>query len=720
MHQPYYKDPFNGINVLPWVRLHGTKDYLDMVKELEAFPAIRQTINVVPSLLEQLIAYTENRAKDSFWEMTIINPSDMTDEQKRFLLENFFLANWDNMIKTFPRYYELLTKRGLRCTQNDIIRVAKYFSDDDFRDLQVLFNLCWIDPMFRSSDPLLAELVAKGKNFTENDKQVIMEAQMNILRDIIPTYKRLSASGQIELSVTPFYHPILPLLWDTDIARVAMPFVRLPHERFNHPEDAVTQIRMGIDYFERIFGFRPHGMWPSEGAVSEEVIRAIAKEGIQWIATDEEILARSLGRALRSPEGFLTDAVSLYHPYQYENVAIFFRDHKLSDLVGFVYSGWKAENAVDDFMGKLAQIRSQLPPDRPFVVPIILDGENAWEYYRNDGHDFLRTLYAALSNDDRFKTVTMSDFINEYGKGDQLSYVHPGSWINADFSIWIGHEEDNLAWDYLARTRRDLEVYAAEHPERDLSEAWKALYAAEGSDWNWWYGDDHSTETADVFDELFRGYLIRIYQCIGMDVPNMLFVPILLEDRKVSADSQARGFIYPKIDGYVTSYFEWFQSAWVDVSRSGGSMHRSQSLIAAMYYGFNLDNLYVRLDPLTPFTDLSETIIFCIHIMQPEHFKIVYRASEGHHAELRKKIDNQWQTVKTLPHAAAKDIFEIEIPFSDIAVKPNDDIQLAIDIFRSTSDSLTSNGNENMERCPARGYLLITVPNADYEKLMWY
>ncbi|NLI29431.1 MAG: glycoside hydrolase [Nitrospiraceae bacterium] len=720
MHQPYYKDPFTGINVLPWVRLHGTKDYLDMVKELEDFPAIRQTVNVVPSLLQQLVEYTENRASDRFLEMTLINPSDMTDEHKHFLLENFFLANWDNMIKVFPRYYELLAKRGFRYTKTDIVRVARYFTDEEFRDLQVLFNLCWIDPMFRTADPMLAELVARGRHYTEDDKRLVIDAQMGILREIIPTYKRFAATGQIELSVTPFFHPILPLLWDTDCARIAMPRVPLPRERFAHPEDAFAQIRMGIDYFEQTFGFRPKGMWPSEGSVSEEVIRAVSREGIQWVATDEEVLARSLGRALRSHEGFLTDAASLYRPYQFDSVSLFFRDHKLSDLIGFVYSGWKPENAVDDFIGKLAQIRSQLPPDRPFVVPIILDGENAWEHFRNDGHDFLRGLYAALSNDDRFRTVTMSDFISEHGKGETLSRVHPGSWINANFGIWIGHEEDNLAWDYLSRTRNDLQKYANEHPEADLTEAWNALYAAEGSDWNWWYGDDHSTETADVFDELFRGYLMKVYQEIGMDAPNMLYVPILLEDRNVSPDSQARGFIYPTIDGYVTSYFEWFQSAWVDVSRSGGSMHKSESLIAAMYYGFNPGHLYLRVDPLTPFTDLSEQITFSINIMQPRRCKIVYRIAADGVAELREKTDNQWRTVKTLSHVAAKDVFEIEIPFADIGAKEHDDLHLAIDIFRTVPDTPTTNGGESMERCPFRGYLIITVPTEDYEKLMWY
>ncbi len=723
MHQPYYKDPFSGVHVLPWVRLHGTKDYLDMVKLLEEFPSIRQTVNIVPSLIEQLIDYTDHNATDRFLEMTLINPAAMTDEHKHFLLENFFLANWDNMIRIFPRYYELLSKRGFRFTKNDIVRVTKYFTDGEFTDLQVLFNLAWIDPMFRASDPELRELVERGRDFTEADKRLVIDRQFGILRQIIPTYKRMQESGQIELSVTPFYHPILPLLWDTDSAKTAMPHIRLPKNRFSHPEDAIQQIRMSIEFYERIFGMQPSGMWPSEGSVSEDVVRAVAQQGIRWMATDEEVLARSMQRGFRNPEGYLTDAAGLYRPYQFSNVALFFRDHKLSDLIGFVYSGWQTENAVNDFIGKLVQIKSQLPQDRHFVVPIILDGENAWEYYQNDGQDFLRGLYSALSSDERFRTVTMSEFIDEHGKGELLPRLHPGSWINANFQIWIGHEEDNLAWDYLSRTRNDLQAYQDTNPAKNLSEAWKALYAAQGSDWNWWYGDDHSTETADVFDELFRGYLMKVYKVIGKEPPNMLFVPILVEDRNIMPDSEAKGFIYPKIDGYVTSYFEWFQAAFVDVGRSGGSMHKSESLIAAMHYGFNKENLYLRVDPLTPFPDLKEIVTFHIDIVRPERFKIKYRADMSDSpAEVYEKIEGGWQLSTTLPHVAARDVFEISIPFAAIRAQEHDEIHLSIDMLKAApAQALQNSANgEGMERCPYRGYLIIKVPTENYEKLMWY
>ncbi|MCL4537831.1 MAG: glycoside hydrolase family 57 protein [Nitrospirae bacterium] len=712
MHQPYYKDPFTGIYRLPWVRLHGTKDYLDMVKILEEFPNIRQTFNVVPSLLEQLRDYIENNAADRYLELTLKEPSDLTESEKLFIIENFFLANWDNMIKPFPRYYELLVKRGFRFTKGDIVRVSRYFTDYDVRDLQVMFNLSWIDPMFRNNDPALKELIKKERGFTEEDKQLVIKKQFEILKDIIPEYKKMSESGQIELSVTPFYHPILPLLWDTDSAKIAMPNVRLPKKRFSHPEDAIKQIRMSMDYFEKIFGHRPSGMWPSEGSVSEDVVRAMSVEGIKWVATDEEVLAMSLQKALRSPEGYLTDAMSLYRPYQLNNVSIIFRDHKLSDLIGFVYSGWKPEKAVEDFMGKLIQIRNTLPKDRPYIVPVILDGENAWEYYKNDGHDFLRGLYKALSNDSRFKTVTVSEFINEHGSGDHLPRLHTGSWINANFGIWIGHEEDNLAWDYLAQTREDLGIFSKANPDRDITDAWNAIYAAEGSDWNWWYGDEHTTETQEDFDELFRGYLMQAYKVIGKDIPPHLYVPVLLEDRGIEPVTQARGFISPRIDGFVTSYFEWYQGAYVDVKRSGGSMHKSESFVSAIYYGFNKDNLYLRVDPSIPFTEIQEHIMLQINIVHPFTFKIVCDLHESpSSATIHERVFEEWIMAKSTENVAAKEIFEIEIPFADIKARENDEIHFSIDIMRN---------GEEVERCPWRGYITVTVPTPYYETLMWY
>ncbi len=711
MHQPFYKDPETGLYRLPWVRLHGTKDYLDMLEILLEFPDIKQTFNFTPSLLEQIMDYTENLAKDRYLELTLKNASELDRDDKLFILENFFLANWENMIRPFPRYQELLTKRGLHLIKSDLIRAAKYFNQNDFLDLQVLFNLCWIDPMFRQKDPFLKVLADKGKDYTEEDKHLLVSRQLSILKQIIPRYAEAVKTGQIELSVSPFYHPILPLLCDTNSARTALPDIKLPQKRFSHPEDAVKQIRMGIDFFEKTFGYRPVGMWPSEGSVSEEVLKLVSEEGLNWIGTDEDILSISLGKQLRDTSRHIMEPHVLYRPYLFENVSIIFRDHNISDLIGFVYSKWDPKKASDDLITKLLNIRTSLPKNKPHLLSIILDGENAWEYYKNDGQDFLRYLYEGLSRENRLKLTTVSEYLNEHGKGEPLEKLHAGSWIYANFAVWIGHEEDNTAWDYLTDTRQELSIFEKTHPERDLSEAWKSLYIAEGSDWNWWYGDDHVTETQKDFDELFRMNLMKVYSDLGKEVPPHLFIPVLREDRRVSPSVAIRGFIEPKIDGLVTSYYEWYQGAQLETKKSGGSMHKAESILSILYYGFNMDSLFLRLDPSTPFSDFPEDIKIVINLIRQSQMKIEASLKPMPQAELFIKNDGEWNKIKDITDVAIQDIFEIGIPFIDLDAREKDEISLYI--------SVVKNGEE-IERCPWRGFITVTVPTPDFEAMLWY
>lgn len=709
MHQPFYKDPLTGIYRLPWVRLHGTKDYLDMLEILNDFPDIKQTFNFTPSLLEQLTDYTENKAVDRFLELSLRNPADMDIGEKLFLLENFFLANWDNMIKPFPRYYELLSKRGFHLVKTELVRAAKYFSNSDFLDLQVLFNLSWTDPLFRGEDPFLSMLVKKGRDFTEDEKHMLVEKQFSILHRIIPRYAETAKKGQIELSVSPFYHPILPLLCDTNSARIALPDIKLPKKRFSHPEDAEKQIRMGLDYFEKTFGYRPVGMWPSEGSVSEEVLKLMSGEGIQWIGTDEDILAISLGKQLRDSARNIREPEVLYRPYRFENVSLIFRDHNLSDLIGFIYSKWDPKSAASDMINTLLHIETIAPKDS--LVSIILDGENAWEYYRNDGQDFLYYLYEGLSKEKRLKTVTISEYLKEHDSGKPLRSLHAGSWIYANYAVWIGHEEDNLAWDYLSQTRDELDVYQKINPDKDLSEAWKALYIAEGSDWNWWYGDEHTTDTQKDFDELFRFNLMKVYKEIGKKVPHYLFIPILMEDRRVSPTVAMRGFIEPRIDGVVTSYYEWYQAAQMDIRKSGGSMHKSESILSQIYYGFNKDRLFLRLDPAVPFAELHEDTQFSINIIKPSQIRIIILPRPDLKAELFRKTNGEWEKLKDITDVAVQDILEIGILFSDLQAKEKDEINLFL--------SVTKTGEE-IERCPWRGQISFSVPTPDFEAMLWY
>jgi len=711
MHQPYYKDPSNGLYRLPWVRLHGTKDYLDMLEIIKDFPKIKQNFNLVPSLLEQLVDYSDNGARDIYLERTIKPAQDLTETDRMFMLENFFLAHWDNMIKPFPRYYELLVKRGTHLIKSDLPRSIKYFTDQDFLDLQVFFNLCWIDPLFRENDQFLKQLVEKGHGYTEDEKSLLISRQLDILKRIIPAYGEMAASGQAELSFTPFYHPILPLLCDTDISRVAMPNVRLPRRRFMHPEDAEKQVKMGIDYFESLFRFRPSGMWPSEGSVSEEVLKMVSRLGIEWVATDEGVLSASLGTGLRDGSGCLPAPQRLYRPYQHEGVSMVFRDHAVSDLIGFVYSQWEPKKAADDLINRLLSIRNALPSGAPHVVPVILDGENAWEHYKNDGRDFFLYLYERLSNEERLRTVTISEYVRNIDKGEKLDHLHPGSWINANYGIWIGHEEDNLSWDYLTETRAALEQFQKANPDKDLEKAWKSIYIAEGSDWNWWYGDEHSTETEEDFDELFRLNLMHVYREMGKDVPAHLYVPVLRQDRGVSPTLTIRGFIKPNIDGILTSYYEWYQGAQFDVKKSGGSMHKSESMISTIHYGFSEENLFIRIDPAEPFDSFDEKVELVIITSKPAEIKVVYPVSGGTTAKLYTRSGEEWVFDSDITDVAIKDIFEIGIPFDSLRAKQKDELNFFVSLRKC---------NEEIERCPWRGHITINVPTPDFEAMMWY
>jgi alpha-amylase/alpha-mannosidase (GH57 family) len=608
-HQPYYKDPLSDRYELPWVRMHAIKDYYDMVAILDDFPHIRLNINLVPSLLKQLDDYAAGKLQDRALALTTKQASDLSFEDKLFILQNFFMANWEKMIDPHPRYRELLDKRGRTIGGDDLPRVIQYFKEQDWRDLQMWFNLAWFDPYWEKNEPLIKRLLEKGKNFTEHDKLEIVALERRICGWVSAKHKELQDKGQIEITATPFYHPILPLLCDTDAARMSMPQATLP-ERFSHPEDAQVQIERAVRDHTARFGRPPRGMWPSEGSVSDAAATLMAKAGLQWAATDEAVLALSR-------RGELHGRNDLYEPYRWESgghaLNFFFRDHELSDAIGFVYTSWNSSDAVTDFIKRLHDIRTMMtqtsnPPEAP-VVPVILDGENCWEYYDHDGEPFLRELYTRLTEDPLLQTVLASEYLEKHPPRRTLTSLWQGSWINANYAIWIGHAEDNRAWELLHRTRRFLVDTLNQRPElqntAQVEEAWEEIYIAEGSDWCWWYGDDHSSANDETFDYLFRKHLMNVYTLLGASVPEDLHLAIKGKQNR-HAILPPVDFIKPTLDGRVTSYFEW-QSAGVYHTEAGttGTMHRAQNLLKSIYFGFDLETLYIRIDPARPLAEIG-------------------------------------------------------------------------------------------------------------------
>jgi alpha-amylase/alpha-mannosidase (GH57 family) len=714
MHQPYYKDLVKGEYRLPWVRMHGIKDYYDMVAILREYPSIRQNFNLVPCLLEQILDYADNQAKDLFMDLSLKPAAELNKQEQIAVLQSFFFAEWENMVKPYPRYWHLLKKRGFQAGEKHLERVRKIFSTQDFLDLQVYFNLTWFDPLFKRTDPFLQGLLAKGEGFTEEQKGLLLQKQIEVMRSIVPEYRALSETGQIEISTTPFYHPILPLVCNTDRARDACPQIHLPRHQFIHPEDARRQVDMAVAYHEKLFGRKPIGMWPSEGSVSEEIIPIVADTGIRWIATDEEILICSLLPGLAKEKKEKKDF--LYQPYRVEaqgsSLDIVFRDHGLSDLIGFVYSRWDPRDAAMDFLHHIHEIRNAtIDLQEAPLVTVILDGENAWEHYRNDGWDFFTEFYTRLSQDPLIETTTVGDYLERFPPKRTLPRLHSGSWINHNFRVWIGHEEDNKAWDYLYDTREFLARAERDGADKldsgKLEKAWREIYIAEGSDWNWWYGDDHSSQNDKDFDELYRKHLANVYTLLGETPPDKLFIPIIRE-KGPAVTSEITAFIQPTVDGLVTSYYEWISAALYDVSTVGGTMHQADAIIRRIYYGFDLETLFVRLDPAGRMEPKEmRKLSFDLHFVEPAGVRArLWFEKEG----IRGILSRNGEAEEALANVAWSRIMELAIPFARLNVSVGDRVSFFVRVERKGME---------LEKWPLGSPLSFHVPSEHFEAIMW-
>jgi alpha-amylase/alpha-mannosidase (GH57 family) len=631
-HQPFYKDLVTGEYRLPWVRMHALKDYYGMVKLLDEFPKVHQNFNLVPSLIVQIEDYLRGTAHDPFFDVAKKPARELTVKDKLFAVEYLFQANPVHMIGRYPRYKELWER--YRATGFNAARTADGFGVQDFADLQVLSQIAWFDEFFVEK-PDVAELVKKGRNFNPDDQKFVIAKEKEIIAAVLPAHAEAAQKGSIEISASPFYHPILPLLCDSNVGAVSNPSIKLPQRRFEHPEDAREQLKLGLDLHERVFGIRPRGVWPSEGSVSEEVLHIASDLGINWMATDEGVLGRSLGAHFsRDGGGKLSgdEPEKLYQIYRYEKdstrMHMVFRDHALSDLIGFVYSGMPAKQAAEDFIHRIKQSAEiVLKRGRDAVVPVILDGENAWEYYPGSGREFLRRLYDAIQRDPVFDAVTVSEAIEKqaaptakpvvqsrgvartdgFGKLETLT---PGSWINANFNVWIGAPEDNKSWEYLAAAREFYKSAAARVPTSNRELAYQELLIAEGSDWNWWYGPEHHTANDRDFDELYRKHLSNVYHALGGAIPDYLAQPIAGVVARPSFVPQT-AYVHPDLSVPYARYFDWIGAAIYTADRRSGAMHGKQFLLDSVHAGIDEGNVYGRMDftemPAGPF----EIVVNC-------------------------------------------------------------------------------------------------------------
>lgn len=708
MHQPYYKDDLTSTYLLPWVRLRCAKDYYKMPALLDAYPKVRATFNLVPSLLAQIEDYGKEDSVDLFLNLSLRNAAELTAEEREFQLRWMRESPRALRVQQSARYLELASRAA-----------DAQFSTADILDLQVWFNLAWCDPVWVESDPGLAELKRKDRDFTEQDKNVVIDAQLRRMKEVVPKYRELADRGQAELTFSPYYHPILPLICHVDSARSANPQIQLPDRHFSHREDAERQIELGLGLFERMVGRKPKGMWPSEMAVGESVIGLAEKAQLDWMISDEEVLARSL-------EGHFSRDDDLYLPRRIDregsSVAMVFRDSQLSNVIGFDYQRMGSIDAARDLVGRLRRIR-EVQGDRDFLAVIALDGENAWEFYPRDGHDFLNALYTELEATSDIVTTTVSDFLVEHPAQQQLHHLHTGSWIGASLDTWIGDPEHTVAWDLLAETREWLDEQSQARPKESQSAAlaWREILITEGSDWFWWFSRKHDSGMDPIWDNQFRLHLRNVYKLMGARAPARLFQPIIKK-----APTPERGVPALPITPESRADGAWAQAGYFLVGSGFGALHRPAGVVERVYYGNDDENLYFRIDSPRSSQELeSQGIVFWLYCsgapagdgqaqidlplssaamsdlgFEPAYVVRVAPRAKGGNVTVGKVIEPLTRAVEETSWDI-DDPFFLAIPFKLLMKRPGDTLEMALVVTRDGRD---------IEEVPPSGSLGVRVP----------
>ncbi|MBN1233254.1 MAG: hypothetical protein JXA60_07880 [Candidatus Coatesbacteria bacterium] len=714
MHQPYYKNLNTNEYTMPWVRLHSCKGYYDIPSLVSHFNKTNISINLVPSLISQIKDYAKNDVKEKYLSLSQKPAAELSIEEKILILRKFFMANPQTMISKYPRYDELFKKRGATLDNINPTFILGSFTEQDFRDLQIWFNLAWFGFEFVKKDDILRELIQKGRSFSENDKSIVLAKQQQCIKELLPLYKKLLKAKKIEITGSPFYHPIIPLIINNRNALESQPFLTIPDSPFSAYEDAEKQIKMGKDAFHENFGENPHGFWPPEGGVCPEMISILSNNGYNWMAADEEIL-------YNSSDGFRNKGDILYRPYIYENedygrIYIFFRDKFLSDSMGFKYARNTAETSLEDFFYHMQNIHEYTKNfDYQPIVSIMLDGENPWEAFNDGGEAFLNGLYRIIEETSFLETITFSEYLEKHSESaTSLGKLYRGSWINHNFEIWIGKSEENNAWNLLSRARNFLVNYEYNHPElleSQLRKAWDALYIAEGSDWFWWYDDDFSTENDLEFDYLFRQHLKTVYTSVNALPPAELGKPICKSLHTISSQDPV-GFIDPVIDGKQTNFYEWELAGYIIPSFYGPMKKLTPNILKEARFGFNKENLFFRLD-FENKQVFEKNYIVDIIFLKPYKKRIIFKLIKGEHQEFSIMSPfghDEYRLERNFPNLAIEDIVEIKTSFDSLDINPEEIISFAILIVK---DGVT------IERLPLDDYINFKSPSLDYGSSMW-
>jgi len=715
-HQPIYQESYNEDFLMPWVRLHSSKDYYDMLWRIEDFKNIKLNFNISPILVDSVERYLKG-IHDVHSRLLVSDIDALNTEDKNFILQHFFDANYANMILKRPYYAALYNKRY---SKDNISTDA--FSAQEYADIMANFTLCWIDKRFVEIFPNLQKLMDKEKDFTLDERREIFNIQLEILKKLPDLYRKHQKQGKIEISTNPFYHPVLPLLLDIEEDKYQYR-ENLPKKSELMASDAYEQTKKSLDKFETFFGKRPKGVWLPEQCISKKAVKLLSDLGVKWTVADEGILANSIGKEFtRDFEGNLEDPFDLCINYKLNdgsNTRIIFADSFFANLVGFGYGNYEGEIAANDFYEKIKTIQNKLEgsPVEEHLLTIAMDGENCWESYANDGEEFLTTLYSLIENDTTLETVLVSEFLDK-SEPAVLDTISSGSWINRNFDLWIGEPTKNVAWLYLDKTRNTFEEASKTLLEKAgggkakkealelINKAKQEIFIAQGSDWFWWYGEPNESGNDHIFDYLFRTHLKNVYKILNLPHPNYLDIPLISIVGKPVREPKR--LITPTIDGLTDEKTDnWADAGYIFLPDS--PTFSADKNIKGIYFGNDETNLYFKFELnrkninnskfflrnqiflyfrneaqniLSPVRTISKTEnIYPIIENQFTH-EIYFSFNENEMLPpcLAKSMFGGLWTSKLLKKVnyAYKDTIEVAISFDDLGVNPGETVEFCI------------------------------------------
>ncbi len=702
-HQPNFGDPLTGEVLRPGVWLHAARDYYDLPRLVLDHPGVRVTFNVTPSLLRAIDDYAQGGARDTRLDLARRPAEALSPEDRRFVIDRFFPEPAETLIEPIRRYRELLAKRtSWRLAGSP----DGAFSLRDLRDLQVLYYLAYCGTALRA-DPAVRALFEKGRDYTEADKSTLFERQRALLSQIVPLWRSLVVGGACEVSCSPKYHPILPLIVTTDVAQQAEPGIALPTASFEAPDDASLQVRAALDDVEQGLGRRPVGLWPPDAALSDAVLDLLGPQGLCWVATDEVLLERSLRR------GPLPSSLR-HRPHRCHGMTVLFRDRALSDRISFVYSRWPTEQAVDDLVQRIEASGAETDDPNTLIL-LAIDGQSPWDFYVEGGYRFLEALYGRLQHHSRIRTLTVSEALAECGEPLPLDTLAPGSWGERPFSAWIGHPVKNQAWQLLRSARAAFGRWRHETQAKGRSETVEAavrdlILRSESSDWFSWLGGPGAPRD-EVFDVLFRQHLKACYGLMEEPVPGALDLP--LERAPEQPDViKPQHTIHPLITGERDNYFEWLAAGRCKHRR--GVLHRIERALETVFFGFDERQLFIRAD-LTRRADewLAEGYRLVLVFRLPRVLNVTIGQSGGAFV-----VD--WQprdpaAADAEPFFRAGRILELSLPLTMFDLRGPAGIRTQVEFHLRVR-----HGDREVERFPVEKDISFLLNTVDFNDLNWF